>query len=35
LLGSIKIAHRGPQNHLFTRASIAEQFADAFNMALR
>ena len=34
LLGSIKIAHRGPQNHEFTRASLAEQFADAFEMAL-
>ena len=34
LLGSIKIAHRGPQNHEFTRASLAEQFADAFDMAL-
>ena len=34
LLGSIKIAHRGPQNHHFTRDSIAEQFAEAFDMAL-
>jgi len=34
LLGSIKIAQRGPQNHAFTRESIAEQFAEAFDMAL-
>ncbi len=34
LLGSIKIAHRGPQNHQFTRDAIAEQFAEAFDMAL-
>ena len=34
LLGSIKIAHRGPQNHSFTRESIAERFSDAFGMAL-
>ena len=34
LLGSIKIAHRGPQNHEFTRDSITEQFAEAFEMSL-
>ena len=34
LLGSIKIAQRGPQNHEFTRDAIAEHFAEAFDMAL-
>lgn len=34
LLGSIKIAQRGPQNHTFSREAIAEHFADAFDMAL-
>lgn len=34
LLGSIKISHRGPQNHKFTRDAIAEQFSEAFGMAL-
>ncbi|NIO42070.1 MAG: carbohydrate kinase family protein [Burkholderiales bacterium] len=34
LLGSIKIAQRGPQNHEFTRDVIAEQFAEAFDMLL-
>ncbi|UCH49629.1 MAG: carbohydrate kinase family protein [Betaproteobacteria bacterium] len=34
LLGSIKIAQRGPQNHEFTRDGIAERFAEAFDMAL-
>jgi adenosine kinase len=34
LLGSIKIAQRGPQNHEFTRDAIAERFAEAFDMAL-
>jgi adenosine kinase len=30
LMGSIKIAHQGPQNHQFTKAEIAEQFNTAF-----
>ena len=34
LLGSIKIAQRGPQNHEFTRDTIAEHFSDAFGLAL-
>jgi adenosine kinase len=34
LLGSIKISHRGPQNHSFSRDSIAEHFTEAFNMTL-
>ncbi len=34
LLGSIKISHRGPQNHEFTRDAISEQFSEAFGMAL-
>ncbi|MCS6762912.1 MAG: carbohydrate kinase family protein [Candidatus Protistobacter heckmanni] len=34
LLGSIKVAQRGPQNHHFTPASIAEQFERAFSYKL-
>ncbi|MBL8515354.1 MAG: carbohydrate kinase family protein [Betaproteobacteria bacterium] len=34
LLGSIKIAQRGPQNHHFTRDSLAEQFRAAFGSEL-
>lgn len=34
LLGSIKIAHRGPQNHHFTRDSLAQQFRAAFGSDL-
>lgn len=34
LLGSLKIAERGPQNHQFTRESIAEHFREAFGSAL-
>jgi adenosine kinase len=34
LLGSIKIAQRGPQNHHFTRESLAEQFRAAFGSEL-
>jgi len=34
LLGSIKIAQRGPQNHEFTRDTIAQQFSDAFRITL-
>ncbi len=34
LLGSIKISHRGPQNHTFTRDAIAERFAEAFGTNL-
>jgi adenosine kinase len=30
LLGALKIAHQGPQNHVFTPASIADQFEVAF-----
>jgi len=30
LLGTIKIAHRGAQNHRFTRAEIETRFRDAF-----
>ncbi len=30
LMGAIKIAHRGPQNHSLTRAEIAERFRRAF-----
>ncbi|WP_410499731.1 carbohydrate kinase family protein [Chitinibacter sp. S2-10] len=32
LLGSIKIAHRGGQNHKFTQGSLAEQYRAAFGM---
>src|SRR5690606_22483944 len=34
LLGSIKIAHRGGQNHTFTRAEIEQRFRDAFGRTL-
>ena len=34
LLGSIKIAQRGPQNHELTRDSVAESFRDAFGTSL-
>ena len=30
LLGSIKIAQRGGQNHRFTREEIAQRYRDAF-----
>lgn len=33
LLGSIKIAERGAQNHRFTRDEIAQKFRDAFGRA--
>jgi adenosine kinase len=33
LLGSLKIAHRGGQNHQFTRDEIAARFKDAFGSA--
>ncbi len=33
LLGSVKIAQRGAQNHHFTRDEIAERFRDAFGRA--
>ncbi len=34
LLGSIKIAQRGPQNHELTRDSVAERFREAYGTAL-
>lgn len=34
LLGSIKIAQRGPQNHEITRESVAERFREAYGTAL-
>jgi adenosine kinase len=34
LLGSIKIAQRGPQNHEVTRESVAEHFREAFGTKL-
>jgi len=34
LLGAIKIAHRGTQNHRFSRESLAEDFRAAFGHAL-
>jgi adenosine kinase len=34
LLGSIKIAQRGPQNHEVTRESVAEHFQEAFGTKL-
>lgn len=34
LLGSIKIAHRGPQNHSFTRDELAQQYRAAFGSEL-
>jgi adenosine kinase len=30
LMGSIKIAHRGPQNHKPTRTEIADRYREAF-----
>ncbi|MGZ8268455.1 MAG: PfkB family carbohydrate kinase, partial [Burkholderiales bacterium] len=30
LLGSIKIAHRGGQNHRFTRDEVGERYREAF-----
>jgi adenosine kinase len=33
LLGSIKIAQRGAQNHLFTREEISQRFREAFGRA--
>lgn len=35
LLGAIKIAHAGTQNHRFTRENFAAQFQAAFGMPLR
>ena len=34
VLGSIKIAQRGPQNHEITRESVAERFREAFGTTL-
>ncbi|MCL4791923.1 MAG: carbohydrate kinase family protein [Gammaproteobacteria bacterium] len=34
LLGAIKIAHRGTQNHRFSQASLAQEFRAAFGHAL-
>lgn len=34
LLGAVKIAHRGGQNHHFTRDEIAARFKQSFNTAL-
>jgi len=34
LLGAIKIAHRGPQNHRLTRDEIAERYRKAFGSSL-
>jgi adenosine kinase len=34
LMGSIKIAHQGPQNHQLSKAEITEQFKSAFGFAL-
>jgi adenosine kinase len=34
LLGSLKIAHRGPQNHHFTYAELAERYVREFGEAL-
>jgi adenosine kinase len=34
LMGSIKIAHQGPQNHRPTRAEIDAQFKAAFGYSL-
>jgi len=33
LLGSLKIAHRGAQNHEFTRDEISQRFREAFHRA--
>jgi adenosine kinase len=35
LLGALKIAHKGTQNHTFTPASLATEFQAAFGHALR
>ena len=34
LLGSIKIAQRGPQNHELNRDSVAERYREAFGTSL-
>jgi len=34
VLGSIKVAHRGPQNHKPSRESIAARFRDVFGEVL-
>jgi adenosine kinase len=34
LMGSIKIAHQGPQNHQPTRAEISDRFKAAFGTAI-
>ena len=33
LMGSIKIAHQGPQNHRLSKTQIAEQFKSAFGFS--
>ena len=35
LLGALKIAHKGTQNHRFTPASLATEFQSAFGHELR
>ena len=35
LLGALKIAHKGTQNHHFTPATLAQEFQSAFGHALR
>jgi len=35
LLGSLKIAHRGTQNHAFTPTSLKQEFRSAFGHELR
>ena len=35
LLGALKIAHKGTQNHTFTPASLAREFHAAFGHDLR
>jgi adenosine kinase len=34
LLGSVKIAHQGTQNHHFTRATLAAEFKTAFGHSI-
>jgi adenosine kinase len=34
LMGSIKIAHRGTQNHSFTKAEFAKRYESAFGTTL-
>ena len=34
LMGSIKIAHQGPQNHCFTKTEISEQFKTAYGHSI-